>query len=48
MFFKALIANSLRENVRTLVVQPEILNREVSRPHQRTQELVAYIDVLTV
>ena len=46
VFLKALFANSLRENVRMLVFRLEILNRPVSRPHQLTQKMVPYIDVL--
>ena len=48
MFLKALFANSLRENIRMLVFRPEILDRQVSRPHQLTQKMVPYTDVLTV
>ena len=46
VFLKALFANSLRENVRMLVFRSEILNGQVSRPHQLTQKMVPYIDVL--
>ena len=46
MFLKALFASSLRENVRMLVFRLEILNRQVCRPHQLTQKMVPYIDVL--
>ena len=48
VFLKAFFANSLREDVRMLVFRPDILHRQVSRPHQLTQKLVPYIDVLTV
>ena len=48
VFLKVLFVNSLRENVCMLVFRPEILSRQVSRPHQLTHKMALHIDVLTV
>ena len=48
MFFKILLANSLREDIRILIFRPDILNRQVSLPHQLAQEVVPHVNVLTV
>ena len=48
MFLKTLLSSSLRENVRMLIFRPVILRRQVFLPQQLAQEVLPYVDVLTV